>query len=207
MPDNYTHPCSGQEEMLYLYLDDALSPQEATELRQHLQTCQTCQAQLAEIEALFLKLDQLEPVPLDAETIALASAEIMQGLPATPASSRTFIGRYGILIVQLVIGLPLLLLMLPDVLSRVQGALTASVNFNRDRLWQTVTQETQTFQTLLARLTALTESLSWQSNFASWDVSMDVIIVTSLVFGLAWLISNTVLLAGTSHSLKDGGSS
>jgi anti-sigma factor RsiW len=78
------HLCPGQKETIHLYLDGELNPAEREEFLAHLQTCQTCQALLAELQMVFAELDSLEEAAVPTEIVSQVMANLVG--PTSPAA-------------------------------------------------------------------------------------------------------------------------
>jgi len=205
MPNNITPLCSGQEEQIYLFLDQALPPPERAEFAAHLETCPACQALLAETEALFAALAALEPLDPGPDRVSAAATAIMQRVaPPAPRSPARRLEQM-ILAGQMIAGLILAAAALPPLVTKYGPWLA----------WL-LTLEGLAFDSLFAAWGAI-----FSVNWPDWDwqplsspvqvpalnLAPEIALTLGVAFGLAWLLSNRLLLGGQSHSLKNGGTS
>ena len=190
---------SSQEETFHLYLDGELTPDEQEVFIDHLQQCKTCQTRLAELQALFAELGTLEEMPAPVNILP----QVMANLPASNTASRyAVLGRIA-LVVQIIVGLTMIFLTWPMIVSTQNSRL----------VWQSWLIISDIGLSLNGWLMDLTSNVSRQVlsqwpptvQFSGFNISSSLVIILIITLGLAWLIGNGVLLRYNQSSTKNGG--
>lgn len=179
--------CSGQEETVYLYLDNELPPAKRAAFEAHLTECQTCQALLQENKALFAALSTLEPVAAPAEIVPA----VMAHLPAPESLPQLTPAALVTLTLQAIIGGALLFVGLSRLAAAYQLWLPV---FSLSTLsnWQSnALQLTQLIDGLMAWGTAYWTQLT---NVSILQMPNNVALAIVVALGAAWLAGNALLL-------------
>ena len=205
MTDFSAPSCSGQEETVYLYLDGELSAIERAAFEAHLNTCPACRELLAEAATLFADLASIETLPVPEADVSVMAQQVMEHLPA-PDGSRSF-SPLGMLLLaaQLVVGLALLVFTVPKLVApyRVMlGTLTridSATWLGNLRFWiESLSQQTSTW---------LENQWHQMVDFSLLNISPQVALLGLALLGLAWLLSNGLLLRRGATSIRNGGTS
>src|SRR5260370_16725557 len=78
------NPCEDFDSHLLLYLDNALDPQEAENIRAHLQTCANCRARLEEEQELSRLLKGSRPLYSSPHQLRARSSALEDESPPIP---------------------------------------------------------------------------------------------------------------------------
>ncbi len=191
--------CTGKEETIFQCLDGDLPPAERAAFERHLAQCETCRALLAETETLFAEFAALNDIPAP---VAEITAGVMANLPRETAPSPI---EQWFPAAQLAVGLALLALSLP----KLWNGLAWTFNLPQWTLpaipWALLAQRVNLPAGWLTQWAA---HLSAQWDGAFLPISPTLAFAALGLLGLAWLVSNSLLLnPKQSHSLKNGGTS
>ena len=121
------------------YLDDALPEAERQTVAAHLSTCAACQAELAELQQLFLALDAVPDLPLATDLSTAVEAKIVH--KEAVDSEQFTVNSWPLLILELVAAGVLLFLLWPTVREWLlpglswQAQLTANVTWPAPIFW------------------------------------------------------------------------
>jgi anti-sigma factor RsiW len=200
MNNNKLNPCPGRAEAIYLWLDGELPALEQTEFQTHLAGCPACQRLLAELQTLLAQVDSLAEVAAPAELADQVMARLPQ--PQTTAPGQTL--SQWVLLGQIVAGLSLVVITLPQVVPLIQGQLAwlswstwANILAMETGAWaELIWQVGLWLQNQPAQLTSLTASFQLSGGPA-------LLVVAGLV--IAWLVGNTLLLKSSPRTFKHRG--
>ena len=182
----FTHHASNMqhinEDQLFAYIDDELSPAERRDVAVHLATCATCAAQLTEWKAM---LGDVEALPDVALTVDL-SARVVEALEAetelvnSPAVGWLAVVEVLIAAVVLAVGWPLV----RTVVGNLQVVVDASVN-SADVTWSNLT---------LPILDAIDNGQAAINTLPTASISLTLSLILLAIFLLIWLASTRLAL-------------
>jgi len=214
--------CQGQEEVIQLFLDDALTSAERAAFLAHVRRCRACQGLLTEFKAVFTALNSLADVPAPAGVVA----QVMANLPARQAQPRRVAMGYWLLVSQIIVGLAVIRGMSPIIMSTFDN-LSKQLHLNpmnwpgfhqvmaalTDPLWPSPWLMT------LSRLvlSAAGGLVEWVNQLSQWghtlqvptmpwsglNLSLEGGLVVAGSLGLAWLVANLFLLNQRHHLVPD----
>jgi len=188
--------CTGNENTIFQYLDGELPPIERAAFEQHLTECAACRALLAETETLFAEFATLDDIPAPTAEI---SAAVMANLPGKTAASPA---ERWLPVAQLVVGLGLLAASLPKLWNGLAWTFALPQWTVPAVPWTTLAQR---LDIPAGWLTQWATKLYAQWEGAFLPISPTLAIIALTLLGIAWLVSNSLLLK-QSHNLKNGGS-
>jgi len=117
------NPCENFESHLLLYLDNALHPQEAENLRAHLHTCENCRARLEEEQELSRLLKGSRPLYSAPQQLRARVSAIERESASIPARGklRPWTSNWKVL-VPAVLAIAIALLLVPNITRKVHAS-------------------------------------------------------------------------------------
>jgi mycothiol system anti-sigma-R factor len=120
------NPCENFESHLLLYLDNALHPQEAENLRAHLHTCENCRARLEEEQELSRLLKGSRPLYSAPQQLRARVSAIERESASIPARRNWWHGGPWTstwkVLVPATLALAIALALVPDVAQKVRAS-------------------------------------------------------------------------------------
>ena len=205
MTTNSAPTCPGQEETVFLYLDDELPPAERVAFKHHLTTCPACQRVLDHSELLFVDIESIAPLTVPEAAVSAATTQIMARLPQ-PHRAQQFSSWVLLLLAgQMAVGLTLLLVTLPRLVAPYQTML-GTLARAETTLWLA---NIRFWAASFADLTSVWLIGQWRQvvDFPLLNISPQMALVALAGFGMAWLLSNGLLLRRQAASMRNGGTS
>jgi mycothiol system anti-sigma-R factor len=121
------NPCEDFDSHLLLYLDNALDPQEAKNMRAHLQTCANCRARLEEEQELSRLLKRSRPLYSAPQQLRARVSAIERESTSIPARRKWWHGAppwfsTWRILVPAVLAIALALLLVPNITRKVRAS-------------------------------------------------------------------------------------
>jgi predicted anti-sigma-YlaC factor YlaD len=176
------------DELLFEYLDQALSEEHLAEVKAHLDTCQTCKTRLAEFGSLFSEIEELPEIRMEKDLVP-GILHALRKKAMLPPIVRWILLMQGILALGLIaISVPWLgnILVAPNFRQYGEGVLinlTANIS-----IWF------REWGALLGTLKQHSEQLFSVRPYLAMNLPAQSLIWLLLLATITWIVGNSILL-------------